>query len=696
MKLDRDPRTRPRLLGRRPRGWWLALLLGLALSLLLGPPATALINLPGPPANTAEAGWPDANRAYPCGRLWCSAVVFPHDILSRRLIVLAIQPTGEMTNRDAAQAAEARARTVQRSVDGLIQQMRQSLRDSAANLSAERKLQAAAMRESADMDFWNPLYRQPRHPLTPTVAVGFRNNVPVVFVPASQDLGVGPVTLLSVTEPDAATAGTTTLELAERWRSVLEGVISESLWGLEFNRRYPVGRLLLAVMVSAFAVLLLLGLSAIRRSLRRALRQMRRNDEALRDSAKREVMATYTGNLETRAEGEGAGEHAAGAGSAAAAPTEGAPGEPTAGPEAPQPGWIERLLRRAERQPQLLMQGTSRLIGTISIPSLQQQGLRKQTRNLLEMALLISNLVQLSLVVAGVAAIAAFFPGSRIASILMLRQSLLVPLLWLGVIVARWLLVLTIDHSINSWTIESTIRDPNSRRYALRADTYAKVFNSMATIVCIGLGIALTLVIVGIDQSVLTGAGVVAVAAGLLLRNILEDFMQGLLIILTDRYAIGDVVTIPPHSGFVENMNLFNTQLRGIDGQLTSLPNGQIRAVENLTKDWSRVNFTIEVAAGENLRRVLAVIGQVAEEMHRDPEWSQYVLGTPEVLGVDEVRQSGCLIRVWIQTLPLAQWPVGREFRVRVKEAFDREGIRLGLPRQEVVLNEALSPATSP
>jgi hypothetical protein len=33
---------------------------------------------------------------------------------------------------------------------------------------------------------------------------------------------------------------------------------------------------------------------------------------------------------------------------------------------------------------------------------------------------------------------------------------------------------------------------------------------------------------------------------------------------------------------------------------------------------------------------------------------------------------------------------------VRVKEAFDREGIRLGLPRQEVVLNEALSPATSP
>ena len=102
------------------------------------------------------------------------------------------------------------------------------------------------------------------------------------------------------------------------------------------------------------------------------------------------------------------------------------------------------------------------------------------------------------------------------------------------------------------------------------------------------------------------------------------------------------------------------------------------------------------VAAGENLRRVLELIRQVAETMREEPEWADSMVGTPEVLGVDEVRQSGCLIRVWIQTLPLAQWPVGREFRLRVKEAFDREGIRLGLPRQEVVLNTALKTSTSP
>ena len=90
----------------------------------------------------------------------------------------------------------------------------------------------------------------------------------------------------------------------------------------------------------------------------------------------------------------------------------------------------------------------------------------------------------------------------------------------------------------------------------------------------------------------------------------------------------------------------------------------------------------ITAASQANLRAVLELILQVADSMRHDPDWADSILGTPEVLGVDELRQSGCLIRVWIQTLPLAQWPVGREFRLRVKEAFDREGTRLGLPRQ--------------
>ncbi len=695
--------------GLRRRSLLLALLLGLALSLLPGQPAAAVLNLPGASdeGSTAEEGWLDREQAFSCGRFWCSTVVLPHDVLSPP-ITLAIDPGETMSAKAAAQAAQMRAETVERSVEGVIAQLRQAQKQGSTALSPERQQAAAAMRQStaalagAELNVWNVFNRQALHPFTPSVAVGFRNNVTVVFMPAAPDLGIGPATLLTVTGPDAAWAGSTTMELAERWKTVLQKVISESLWGLEFNRRFPAGRLALAAAVAGIVLLVQLALSSIRWALRRALRGLRDSTEDLRESATREVMAAFSGNLEAQnaAQAEARPDGAGPVPAAAPRPEGSDSEEATEAPAQRRRSWLQRLGRRAKRHPQRLIdgtgrliEGTSRLIETLSIPTLRQQGWRDQARNLLEMALLITGLLQLSLVAAGVGAIAIFFPNIRIASLLLMQKSVSVPLMWLGLIVVRWLLLLAIDHSVNNWVITSTINNPGSRRYALQAVTYTKMLKNTATMACIAVGIVLTLLLAGVNRSLLTGAGVVAVAAGLLLRNLLEDFMQGLLIILTDRFAIGDVVVIAPHDGFVENMNLFNTQLRGLDGQLTSLPNGQIRAVENLTKDWSRVNFTIEVAAGEDLRAVLELIRRVAEDMSQDPDWAQYVLSPPEVLGVDEVRQSGCLIRVWIQTLPLAQWPVGREFRLRVKEAFDREGIRLGLPRQELVLNEA--PVTS-
>ncbi|KZR60977.1 MULTISPECIES: hypothetical protein [Prochlorococcus] len=81
---------------------------------------------------------------------------------------------------------------------------------------------------------------------------------------------------------------------------------------------------------------------------------------------------------------------------------------------------------------------------------------------------------------------------------------------------------------------------------------------------------------------------------------------------------------------------------------------------------------------------MLEVVRLVANTMRDNKQWSDYLLDAPEILGIDQVQSSGCLIRVWIRTQPLAQWSVGREFRLQIKEAFDREGITLGAPIQNV------------
>lgn len=55
-----------------------------------------------------------------------------------------------------------------------------------------------------------------------------------------------------------------------------------------------------------------------------------------------------------------------------------------------------------------------------------------------------------------------------------------------------------------------------------------------------------------------------------------------------------------------------------------------------------------------------------------------------EVLGVEEVSHEGILIRLLIKTPPAQHWPLGREYRRRVKKAFDEAGVSLGIPYHQV------------
>jgi small conductance mechanosensitive channel len=94
------------------------------------------------------------------------------------------------------------------------------------------------------------------------------------------------------------------------------------------------------------------------------------------------------------------------------------------------------------------------------------------------------------------------------------------------------------------------------------------------------------------------------------------------------------------------------------------------------------VNFEIDVAWGSDLTKACAVLERVAAELAADPDWKDQILEPPLLLGVDRLDQSGLRLKLWIKTRPLKQWGVAREFRRRLKPAFDAAGIEPGMPQQ--------------
>jgi small conductance mechanosensitive channel len=175
-----------------------------------------------------------------------------------------------------------------------------------------------------------------------------------------------------------------------------------------------------------------------------------------------------------------------------------------------------------------------------------------------------------------------------------------------------------------------------------------------------------------------------ALALSFAAQSIVKDLTTGFLILTEDQFAIGDVVTIGAISGTVENLNLRITQVRDDRGKLITIPNSQITVVENATRTWSRVDFTIDIASDADIERALKALAEVADALYTDPAWYARIVEPPSVLGVEAISPNGITLRMWIVTAPAQQYAVRRELNRRVLLAFSAQNITLGIPQQVV------------
>jgi len=173
-------------------------------------------------------------------------------------------------------------------------------------------------------------------------------------------------------------------------------------------------------------------------------------------------------------------------------------------------------------------------------------------------------------------------------------------------------------------------------------------------------------------------------AISLAAQGLIKDLVNGFLILCEDQYGIGDWIAVGNVDGLVENKNLRITQIRTTEGRLITIPNSAITVVENLSKDWSRVDLAITIAYDSDVDQAIAVIKQVSHDLSQDQHWQSMIPEPPQVLGVEDLGNEGITLRIWIKTIPLAQWNVAREFRRRLKRALDDADIPIGLPQQSL------------
>ena len=238
---------------------------------------------------------------------------------------------------------------------------------------------------------------------------------------------------------------------------------------------------------------------------------------------------------------------------------------------------------------------------------------------------------------------------------------------------------LVIDRFIESREQDQSLTEANLQRVA----TLANVVKGLKRVLVYSLGFLWVLQWLNLAPGSLLALGaLVALAVSFAAQSLVKDLVNGFLILLEDQFRIGDYVRIGTASGFITNLNLRITQIRSDEGNLVTLPNSLIAQVENMSRTWARADFRVEVAYDTDVDLALAVVRETVDRLAQDPEWQSLIFDTQEVFGVDQISHTGIVIRIWIKTAPLKQWSTARELRRRLKIAFDRHNIQIGVPQQ--------------
>ena len=475
-----------------------------------------------------------------------------------------------------------------------------------------------------------------------SVNVGILNGMTVITVKDSHY--TQPLVLITVTQVDADYYGIPINELAEDWRDILETELRTELQQLTSEELFKdfaaVSRTLLGLMV--ITVIFLLAKHLVKRYQRRLYRRKKALQE-MNESAAPEV-----------------------------------PVDPQAGTSATEP-----VIENGPQQ-QIAQQRNRFLQGVDEILNLDR---RLNVLSFIQWVLFWSLILIWYI---GLYRLVRQFPFLQQYSSGVLQTPIELLGIWFLTGLAIRICRRLIDHFTTEregFDLGDILTFGDAQRRQLRASTIAGAAKGLASILLLSFGILLALGALGLPTgSVLAIGSIFALAISFGSQSLVKDLVNGFLILAEDQFAIGDVIDTGSAAGLVENLNLRVTQLRSSDGELVTIPNSNITQVKNLTRSWSRVAFSIDVAYQTDPDKALQVLKNVAQTMYDEPEWHDKIVAEPNVLGIDSVSHSGMTITTWIETEPSQQWAVGREFRLRVRRALADHGIEIGTPRQTLAM----------
>ena len=210
-------------------------------------------------------------------------------------------------------------------------------------------------------------------------------------------------------------------------------------------------------------------------------------------------------------------------------------------------------------------------------------------------------------------------------------------------------------------------------------------FISMSGKIVFAIGILIALSQVGLNLApILTGFGVAGIIVGFALQDTLSNFASGMMLLIYRPFDVGDLVEAGSITGKVSHMSLVNTTIKTFSNEIIIVPNSKIWGdiIKNVTHEKvRRIDMVFGIGYSDDIEKTERVLQDIVEShpsVLRSPE-PTIKLHTLNSSSVDFI------VRPWVKTDDYwdVYWDITREVKMR----FDREGISIPFPQQDVHLH---------
>ncbi len=211
---------------------------------------------------------------------------------------------------------------------------------------------------------------------------------------------------------------------------------------------------------------------------------------------------------------------------------------------------------------------------------------------------------------------------------------------------------------------------------ASRLTTVLPMLRILAGIAILVVVALLALSQLGVEITpLLAGAGVFGLAISFGSQALVRDIVSGIFFMADDAFRVGEYIDTGRLKGTVERISLRSVRLRHQNGQIHTIPFGQLTSISNFSRDWQTVKFNLRLARDTDLEKVRKTVKQLGQEMQKDPELGKELLQPLKLQGVAEIADSALVVRLKFTARPLKPSWVQRESLKRIYKAFGEKGI---------------------